>query len=243
MKAPSRAEQRCRLRADFLEDGFGGGDGVGGFEDGAADDEEVGAGLGGFGGGHDAGLVVGFGVAGADAGGDELDVRRQDGAERGDLERGADETAQAALGGEAAEADDLFFGGIGDAGFGEAGGAHRGEDGDAEEEEVGLLLLLGLDGPLQHLAATAGVEREHADGELGGGLDCFGDGVGDVVELEVEEDVEAQVGDFADGVGAAGSIHFEANLDPADGALELAEGGSDVARGLGVEDEDQITGH
>jgi len=105
------------------------------------------------------------------------------------------------------------------------------------------VLLLGSRGPLHHLASAAGVQGEHADGELGAGLDGFGDGVGDVVELEVEEDVEAEVGDFADGVGSAGGEHLEADFDPSDGALELAECGRDVAGRLGVEDEDEVASH
>jgi len=87
------------------------------------------------------------------------------------------------------------------------------------------------------------VQREHADGELRGGFDGFGDGVGDVVELEVEEDVEAEVGDFADGIGTASGEHLETDLGPADGAGETFQDGGDLARGLGVEDENQVASH
>ena len=63
------------------------------------------------------------------------------------------------------------------------------------------------------------------------------------MELQVEENIETEVGDFAHAVGTAGGEHFKANLDPADSALELAEGGGDGARGLGVEDENKVGGH
>lgn len=102
---------------------------------------------------------------------------------------------------------------------------------------------MGFDGPLHHLAATAGVEREHLDRKWGDRFDGLGDGVGDVVELEVEKDVKAEVGDFADAVGAAGGEHLEADFNPADGALKLAQGGGDGAWGLGVEYEDEFGGH
>ena len=105
------------------------------------------------------------------------------------------------------------------------------------------MLLLGFDGPLHHLAAAARVQREHADGELGAGLDGLGDSVGDIVELEIEKDAEAHSGDLAHAIGAARGEHLQAHLHPPHGALELAEHGGDFARGLGVEDEDEIAGH
>jgi len=228
---------------EFDEDGAGGGDGIGGFENGAADHDVGGAGAGGFAGSHDAGLVAGIGAAGSDAGGDEGDIGREHGAERREFKRRAHQAAEAGVDGEAPEADDVVGGRGGDAGLGEALGAHRGEDGDAEKKKVGGVLLLGFDGPLHHLAAAGGMQREHLDRERRDGFYGLGDGVGDVVELEVEEDIETEVGDFAHAVGTAGGEHFEADLDPADGALELAEGGGDGARGLGVEDENEIGGH
>ena len=201
------------------------------------------AGAGGFAGGHDAGLVAGVSAAGTDARSNEGDVGRKDGAERGKFERGTNKAAQTGVDGETAEAHDLFVGGGGDAGLGEALGAHGREHSDAEQQQVRGVLLLGFDGPLHHLAAAGGVQGEHLDREGRDGFDGLGDGVGDVVELEVEEDVKAEVGDFANAVGAAGGEHFEAHLNPANGALELAKGGSDGARRLGVEDEDEIGGH
>ena len=102
---------------------------------------------------------------------------------------------------------------------------------------------MGFHGPLHHLAASAGMQREHFDWKWGDRFDGLGDGVGDVVELEVEKYVEAELGNFADAVGAAGGEHLETNFNPADGALELAQGGGDAARRLGVEDEDEFGGH
>ena len=102
---------------------------------------------------------------------------------------------------------------------------------------------MGFDGPLHHLAAAGGMQGEHLDRERRDGFDGLGDGVGDVVELEVEENIEAEIGDFADAVGAAGGEHLEADFDPANRALKLTEGGGDGARGLGVEDENKVGGH
>jgi NAD(P)-dependent dehydrogenase (short-subunit alcohol dehydrogenase family) len=63
------------------------------------------------------------------------------------------------------------------------------------------------------------------------------------MQLEIEEDVESEARDFADGVGSTRGVHFQADLHPADGALELAERRHDIARRLGIQDEDQVTSH
>jgi len=78
-----RLERSSTLGAELREDGAGGGDGVWGFENRAANHDMAGAGAGGLAGRHDAGLVANIGTAGADAGCDQGDVGREDGAERG----------------------------------------------------------------------------------------------------------------------------------------------------------------
>lgn len=229
--------------SELREDRPRGSDRVGGFEDRATDDDVSGSGVGGFGGSHDARLVIGFGVAWADAGCDKSDIGAERGPQRCDFERRADEAAQARVGGEFAEAHDLFFGRIDRSGFSETSRAHRRENRDAEQQEIRFVLLLGFDGPLHHLASATGVQREHANGKLGAGLDGLGDGVGNIVELEVEKDIETQIGDLTDGVRAASGEHLQSDFDPADGALELAESRRDVPGRLGVENEDQVARH
>ena len=108
----------------FGKDGAGGGDRVGGFENGTADHDVGGARAGGFAGSHDPGLVAGIGAAGSDPGGDEGDIGREHGAERREFERRAHEAAEAGVDGEAAEADDLVGGRGGGTGLGEAFGTH-----------------------------------------------------------------------------------------------------------------------
>ena len=84
---------------------------------------------------------------------------------------------------------------------------------------------------LEHGGSSAGVEGEEA-GTCGGcGADGSGDGVGDVVELEVEEDVESSGGEGGDDLGAFGNEELQANLDPADGgskAVGEGQGGCGV---------------
>ena len=74
-------------------------------------------------------------------------------------------------------------------------------------------------------------------------FDGLGDRVRDVVELQVEKDLKAEVRDLADAVGPAGGEHLEADLHPGDGPGEALEGGSDFAGRRGVEDEDEFAGH
>lgn len=224
-------------------DGAGGGDGIGGSEDGAADDDVGGAGASGSGGAEDAFLVAGGKAAGADAGSDEGGAGGEGGAQGGNLEGGADEAAQAGGDGEVGEAVDLNGGGGGHADGGKGGIVHGGEHGDAEEEEVGVGGLLSGAGGGHHLGSAGGVERKHFDGKRGEGLDGLGDSVGDIVEFEVEEDVVAVIGDLTEVVGAIGGEQLQADLDPAEGARELAQergGGGAVGE---VEGENEFAGH
>lgn len=48
------------------------------------------------------------------------------------------------------------------------------------------------------------MESEEANSVVGGGADGSGDGVGNVVEFEVEEDVEAAGGEDGNDLGAFG---------------------------------------
>jgi len=49
---------------------------------------------------------------------------------------------------------------------------------------------------------------------VGGGADCSGYGVGDVVEFEVEEDVEAAVAKLLHDAVAGGVVELHAYLEP-----------------------------
>ena len=81
------------------------------------------------------------------------------------------------------------------------------------------------------------MQREHLDRQAGGRLDRPGHGVGNIVQLEVEEYTETHAGDLPHAVGPAGGEHLEANLGPPDAAAETGQDRGDFARGRGVEDE------
>ena len=105
------------------------------------------------------------------------------------------------------------------------------------------MLLLGLYGPLHHLASAARVKREHANRKPAAGLDGFGHGVRDIVELEIEKHIETEAGDFTHAVRSARGEHLQSHFHPVNRALELAENWRHLARGLGIKDKNQVAGH
>jgi hypothetical protein len=87
----------------------------------------------------------------------------------------------------------------------------------------------------EELRAGGGVRAYGADGS--------GDGVGDVVELEVEEDGEAAMAEFLDDGVAFGEVEFEADFEPGAGVFELFHE-REGWRGAGVvEGDDKAGGH
>ena len=65
----------------------------------------------------------------------------------------------------------------------------------------------------------------------------------DVVQLEVQENIEAHAGDLANVVGAVGGEQLEADLDPTERAAQLAQDGRGRFAGGDVEGQDQVTRH
>src|ERR1035441_1079478 len=207
----------------FFEDGVGGFGGVGGLGDGAAYDQVAGALAEGFGGGGDALLVACLSAGGADAGGDQHAIGAGEGAQGRHLLGRADEAAQP--GGEAhpRQQFDLFAGGALDADGADLGRVHAGEHGDGEEfRRVGDAGERGPGGG-QHGGTTCGVDGDHAHAQRGGGAHGGGHGVGNVVELEVEEDGVAAPDERLENGGTGGDKKLQPHLEPLAVALELGD--------------------
>ena len=64
------------------------------------------------------------------------------------------------------------------------------------------------------------MDGEQGCSRPGGGADGSGYGVGDVVELEVEEDVEAAVAEVFDEAVAGGVVELHADFEPLAGVAE-----------------------
>ncbi len=137
-----------------------------------------------------------------------------------------------------------------DADGGELELIHAGEDGD--DEELGRVGHGGggFGSGFEHGRAASGVDGEELGADGGDGTNGAGDGVRDVVELEVEEDGAAAMAQFADDGGAFGDEELEADLEPAAEVVELA-GEGEGGRSTGVIEGDdeagvhrvQFTGH
>src|SRR5690606_17742881 len=87
--------------------------------------------------------------------------------------------------------------------------------------------------------STAGMEGEERDAEFGRGLDRLGDGVGDVVVLEVEEDVVAAITQLSDDVRAAAGEERRSDLVEGDGVTETIHQGERVLPRGQIERDDQ----
>ncbi len=109
----------------------------------------------------------------------------------------------------------------------------------ARTRREGLAEAAACGGGSQHLATARGVHGEHADAQLGGLADGCGDGGGDVVILEVEEDLPAGADEIADYLRAFGGIElhpdFVAEGGIAHGRHDLVGGG----RGRYIQSNDQ----
>ncbi len=87
----------------------------------------------------------------------------------------------------------------------------------------------------EHGRAAGGVHREVAHAERSGRGDRTLDRLRDVVELEVEEDVEAELFAEAHGRGALADEELEADLEHADVRREPSCGGARLGQGAVVE--------
>ena len=86
-------------------------------------------------------------------------------------------------------------------------------------------------GVLEHRPAAGGVDGQDRRLQRRQRLDRLGDGVGDVVQLQVEEDRQAELAELGDARGAVGGEEFEAELEPAGDAAHGPRDGA--ARGPG----------
>ena len=121
----------------------------------------------------------------------------------------------------------------------ELGGIHAGEDGDGEElGRMGQAFERRARGG-EHGRTSGGVKGEHLGAEGSGGADGRGDGVGNVVQLEIEEDGETALLQGLENSGTGGDEELEAHFDPAARALETADEGFGGRCGGGVEGHDE----
>ena len=157
-------------------------------------------------------LVAGVAVRRADARDDEEAVGPQ-GARRGDLGSRADHAVEPALARQGRQPLDLGVRIAADSDRGEIALVEAGEHGHADD--LGALRCGGL-GVFEHCPPAGGMDGEDRRFERPQCLDRLSDRVRDVVELEIEEDRQAELRHFPDAVAAVGGEELESELEAAD---------------------------
>src|SRR3546814_1967010 len=102
---------------------------------------------------------------------------------------------------------------VGDADRTEVGSIQAGQHGHRHDPGVGGSGGLGI---FEHRASAGGMDRQYGRLQRSQSLDRLGGGVGDVVELEVQEDGQVQVRKVEIALAAIGGGEFDAELDAAD---------------------------
>lgn len=125
----------------------------------------------------------------------------------------ADDAVETRFAGQRGKADDLVVRGAANADIIEIGRVEAGEHGDADHLGRASRDRLGL---FHHRAAARSVDGQDRGFERTQRLDRLGNGVRDVMQLEVEEDRQAELRHFVHPVMAVGAEEFEAELQPAD---------------------------
>jgi hypothetical protein len=136
----------------------------------------------------------------------------------GDFVARADDAIEPGFLGKIGKAQDLIVRGAADAGGGEIALIEAGEDGDGDD--LAIIPGGGL-GIFHHRPPARGVDGDDRRLKHVDRLHRAGHGVGNIVQLEIEEDRQADLGDLVHAVVAMGAEEFEAKLEPADMALDL----------------------
>ncbi len=185
-----------------------------------ADHQHVRAGRHGSGGPLRALLVAGDAAGGSDARDDQREVGRETAAQQGDLVRRADDAVQTAVPGQAGEASHVRRHLLGDPERGQIGVIEAGQHGHADQSRARLPGAGRFDRGAQHRRAARDVQGQHGDAERARRLDRACHGVGDVVELEIEEHRQPECHDPAHAVRPVRRDELEADLEAVDHAVE-----------------------
>jgi hypothetical protein len=149
-------------------------------------------------------LFIALATIRSDAGRYQERIRPEAGAEEGEFKGGTDKTLGTCFKANLREVANLCFCGGGNIEAAELGAAHGCEDGNSKEIELGGMVEAGLVGPFNHLGPTKGVEGKELNGELCDALNCLGDGIGDIMKLEVKKDAVTQFVNFSNNVRPTG---------------------------------------
>ncbi len=182
-----------------------------------ADDEHRGACVARLARGDGALLVAHCGAGGADAGDDEKAVAPLL-THRTDLVPRTDDAVETGLMRQLCQSQHVVVRASRKADPRDVGIVEAGEHGDRDDLGVRTGGRLGI---LHHRAATGGMDGDDSGFEHMDGLHRGGDGVGDVMQLEVEKDRQADLRDLVHAVMAMRAEEFQPQLHPADMSAHL----------------------
>lgn len=210
----------------FRQDAPGGFGAVDRSQDGAAHDDVAGAVFHGLDRRQDAFLVSGLGTGRSDTRCDDEKFGAELLPQDRQLPRRGDHAIHAGTLGESGTGEDFIRHIAG----------HTGEDGDGYDPGSGVYGGRGA----QHFFAAGAVDGQHEDMVRRGCGHGVGDGMGDVVELQVEEDLPAFTVEKPDDVRADPSEELAANFVDFDVVAQLADDGRGFGKGVHVERHDKL---
>jgi len=128
---------------------------------------------------------------------------------------------------------------LGDAGGLELRLVHAGENGDGEE--LGWIRQAGggFGGGGEHGGASAGMDGEELRAERRDRTHRGGDGVGNVVEFQVEEDGVAAIPERLNDGAPSGEVEFEADFEPLAGPFKTVDESEGFGSRREVEGDDE----
>ncbi|ROL82053.1 hypothetical protein BLX41_03550 [Pseudomonas protegens] len=120
------------------------------------------------------------------------------------------------------QAQDLLLGLDVQADAGQIFTFHAGEHGDADQQRFGTCTLIQhLAAGCHHAQAAGAMHVDHPHAHFCGSLDRHGGGVGNVVELQVQEHFETLVAKGPDNLGGTAGEQLLADFDPAQFRVQL----------------------
>lgn len=228
--------------AHFLKNCPGSGGGIRSLGDGATDDEEIGAVRQSGGGSGDALLVADGGSGGPDAGNDE-GCSGKTTAERANFLGAGNQAGDSGSRSQRGKPHHLVGGSGVDSDRIQLELVHGCKDGDSQQTRGAWERGGSTRGGLQHGRSAGGMDREHFGSGRRGGTDRRGDGVGDVMELQIQKDGTSAGAQLVDQGIAFSQIQLKPHLKPAAETMKLV---NEVKSGGGlrkVEGNDQAGIH
>ncbi len=202
----------------------------------------MGAEFGRFKGGYNALLIVGRAACRPDARGYKLQGTAKAGRQGNQIPPGTNQSPYARVPSQGGQIGYLVLRGFLNADPAQLRLIQRRQDRHPQQEQVRFEFSLGPFSHCKHFLSATGVQSQHIDGQVAKALHRFGDGMGNIVQFQVEKYPVTPVGYLPDPIRAMGGKHLQAHLDPFQfpiQALEQVTGGLPVRQ---IQGQDELAG-